>query len=335
MSGFQNEGGKARARKLTQDERREIARAGAQARWAKADPTREALPKAEYGADDRPLRIGDMALPCYVLDDGRRVLTAAGLQESLKMARGGSMVPGVSRLELFISGDRIRPHVLEVLATKIRNPIIFLTPTGSRAYGYEAEVLVEICEAVLAARAEGKLQKQQLPIAQQCEIIMRGLARVGIVALVDEVTGFQAVRRRDELHRILEAYISKDLMPWTKRFPDAYYEELFRLHGWEFDPSSVKRPGVVGKITNKFIYEALPHGVLDELRAKNPQDQLGRRKARHHQFLSDDVGNPHLEKQITKTVTLMQAADDWPHFKRMYTRVFPKRGDQIDLLPEA
>jgi P63C domain len=229
------------------------------------------------------------------------------------------------------SRERIKPFVVSALAERIRNPIVFITPAGGRAYGYEAEVLVELCEAVLAARAEGVLQKQQMQIAQQCELIMRGLARVGIVALVDEATGFQEVRKRDALHKILEAYISPELMPWTKRFPNSFYEEMFRLHDWEYDPESVARPGVVGVFTNKYVYDQLPPGVLDELRRQNPKTESGRRRAKLHQFLTDDVGNPHLERQIASTTALMRAAEDWPSFKRMFARAFPKVGDQLEL----
>lgn len=328
----QQKGGLVRAARLTPEQRSEIARAGAAARWAKADPTRDVLPKAIYGAEDRPLRIGDMSIPCYVLEDERRVLTAAGMQEALRIARGGSMVAGMSRLELFARGERINPFIISDLFDRVRNPIHFLTPAGVRAYGYEAELLVELCEAVLAARSAGRLQKQQLPIAQQCELIMRGLARVGIVALVDETTGFQEVRKRDALHKILEAYISPELMPWTKRFPKSFYEEMFRLHKWPYDPESVARPGVVGKFTNTYVYEQLPPGVIDELRRKNPKDEAGRRRARLHQYLSDDVGNPHLERQIAATSAIMRIADDWPAFKRMFQRAFPKPGDQADML---
>lgn len=334
MSDFQKKGGEARAAKLTKEQRSEIASSGARARWLKADPSRKDLPRAEYGSEDRPLRIGDLSLPCFVLNDERRVLTTSGMLESLSMARGGSMIPGMNRFELFATRERINPFVSNELMERIRNPIIFLTPTGQKAHGYEAEVLVELCEAVLAARAAKRLQTQQLGIAHQCEVIIRGLARVGIVGLVDEATGYQDVRKRDALHKILEAYISPDLIPWTKRFPDEFYKEMFRLHGWDYDPASVKRPGVVGKFTNQFVYHQLPPGVLDELRSKNPKDDLGRRRVRHHQYLTQDVGNPNLEGQITKVVTLMQAAENWAMFKRLFARVFPKRGDQSDMLPD-
>lgn len=333
MTDQQSKAGKARLVKISPERRKEIARAGAIARWARADPERASLPRAEYGDEERPLVIGDMRIPCFVLDDERRVLITGGMQDALRMARGGSMVAGMNRFELFASGERIKPFVSNELMDRIRNPINFITPAGARAHGYEAEILVELCEAVLSARATTKLQKQQLGIAQQCELIMRGLARVGIVALVDEATGFQEVRRRDALHRILEAYISPELMKWAKRFPDSFYEEMFRLHGWDYDPVSVARPGVVGKFTNTYIYDQLPPGVLAELRSVNPADENGRRRNRHHQFLTDDVGHPHLERQIAATTTLMRASDDWPTFKRLFGRAFPKQGDQTELLP--
>lgn len=331
MSDHQRKGGIARSRKLSPEDRKAIASAGAQARWAKARPERDTLPKAVCGSTDRPLRIGGLAIPCYVLEDERRVLTVAGMQEALRMAKGGSMVGGLNRLELFIRGQRIGPFVPEEVAERVRSPIVFVTPMGALAYGYEAMLVVELCEAVLAAREADALQKQQLPIAQQCEVLVRGLARVGIVALVDEATGYQEIRKRDALHRILEAYISTELMPWTRRFPQSFYGEMFRLHRWPYDPESVKRPGVVGKFTDQFVYQQLPPGVLDELRRVNPKNDNGHRRARHHQFLSDDVGHPHLQQQITATTTLMRAADDWPSFKRLFTRAFPRRGDQLDL----
>ncbi|BCH11915.1 hypothetical protein MesoLj131c_61730 [Mesorhizobium sp. 131-3-5] len=334
MGAGHSKAGKARLTQMTAAARSEVARAGALARWAKADPARANLPKAIYGADDRPLRIGEMAIPCFVLQDERRVLITGGMQDALRMARGGSMVAGMSRFELFASGDRIKPFVSNELMERFRNPILFLTPTGQRAHGYDADILVELCEAVLMARAAGMLQKQQMTIAQQCELIMRGLARVGIVALVDEATGFQEVRKRNALHKILEAYISPELLKWAKRFPDSFYREMFRLHGWDYDPESVSRPGVVGKFTNTYIYERLPPGVLKELHTINPKDEHGRRRNRHHQFLTEDVGNPHLERQISATTVLMRASDDWPSFKRLFAKAFPQSGDQIELLPE-
>ncbi|MFC0387590.1 P63C domain-containing protein [Muricoccus vinaceus] len=322
MSESQKKGGVVRAKVLSPTARRAIATAGAQARWAKADPSREKLPQAICGSNERPLQIGNIAIPAYVLDDERRVLTVSGMSDGLSMARGGSEVPGLNRFELFVSRERLRPYVSEELRDQISNPIVFLTPTG-KAYGYDAQVLVELCEAILAARSDGKLQKQQEGIAQRAEILMRGLARVGIVALVDEATGYQEIRDRTALRSILEAYIAKEWLPWTQRFPLEFYQEMYRLLGWKLDPTSRGKPGYVGRLTNALVYDRLPLGVVDELRTHNPVDPTTRRRRfKHHQFLTEDIGNPHLEKHVSKVIGLMQASDNWGEFKRLFRRVF-------------
>lgn len=323
MSNVQAKGGQARAKALSPMARSAIASAGAQARWAKADPSREQLPKAVCGSKEKPLVIGDISIPAYVLEDERRVLTVSGMSEGLSMAKGGSEVPGLNRFELFIARDRLRPFISEELADRISSPIVFVTPTGAKAYGYEADVLVELCEAVLKMREAGKLQKQQERIAQRCEILVRGLARVGIIALVDEATGYQEIRTRNALSKILEAYISKELLPWAQRFPLQFYEEIYRLHGWTLNPASRAKPAYVGRLTNALVYERLPEGVLAELRSQNPVDpETGRRRFKHHQFLTENIGNPHLEKHLAKVIGLMQASDTWGEFKRMFRKVF-------------
>lgn len=114
-------------------------------------------------------------------------------------------------------------------------------------------------------------------------------------------------------------------MPWQKRFPDIFYKELFRLNGWDYTVNGIKkRPGVIGKWTNTIIYEELPKGVLDELKKKTPKSASGNRTERYHQYLTEDIGEPHLEKQINKMITLFQVSDNmkqfWQNFKKIKIR---------------
>jgi len=157
------------------------------------------------------------------------------------------------------------------------------------------------------------------------------IKKLGIIALVDEATGYQYERDRDELNKILEAYIAKELLPWTRRFPDEFYKQLFRLHGWQYSPLTVKRPKYIGKLTNVLVYEKLPPGVLPELKKKNPITPKGYRKHRHHQFLTEDIGNPHLERHIASVTTLMRASSNWSKFKSLFARAFPSGPQQLEL----
>ena len=291
----------------------------------------EIIPKAIYGAEDRPLSLGGFEIPCYVLEGGKRVLIQGGLIQSLNMKQGTAGKGGGDRLSKFISTKGIMPYVSSELSDVIKNPIKFRTPSGSSAYGYEATLLVDLCDAVLESRKNGKLHYQQEHIAIQCEILVRGFARVGIIALVDEATGYQDTRAKDALAKILEKYLDDEIHKWTKTFPDDFYKEIFRLNGWKWQPWNVKRPGVIGKWTNDFVYERLAPGVSDELRQKNPKNKQGNRTQRHHQWFNTEFGHPKLKEHIAGVLALMRAATNWKSFKRSLERAYPKPGDQFSL----
>jgi hypothetical protein len=332
----QSKGGKVRAGKLTPVRRQEIAKKAADARWFRSnvDDDGGAIPTAICGGPDKPLRIGDVEIPCFVLDGGKRVIHQRGMVTALGMSRGGSSRGGGDRLAYFVAQKSLSAFVSSGLIDVTAKPLLFRTPKGSLAYGYEATVLADICEAILKARREGALSKQQEHIADKAEVLIRAFARVGIIALVDEATGFQKLRARDDLQKILSAYISSDLLPWTKRFPDSFYEHLHRVRGWKYEPGGYARTAYIGKLTNALVYEQLPPGVLSELRAKNPRDpDTNRRKRTHHEFLTSDIGHPHLDKQIAAVTTLLSVSDDWTEFTRLFAKKFPSGAGDLFALP--
>jgi len=266
------------------------------------------------------LKIGDIEMPCFNLKDGKRVISGRGMTKAIGMKGRGQ---GVSRI---VTHPTLKPFINNDLDLAIRKPIEFIG-VGSRkknpTAGYEATILHDLCQAVLDARdADALKTDQEKRYAKYCEALVRSFAKVGIIALVDEATGYQYDRDRKELETILEAYIAKELLPWTKRFPDEFYKQLFRLRGWQYSPLSVKKPKYVGKLTNQLIYQKLPQGVLTELRKKNPTLKPGYRRHRHHQFLTEDIGNPHLERHIASVTTLMRAAANWRNFERLFQRAF-------------
>lgn len=287
----------------------------------------ESLVQAEHGSADNPLRIGNSEIPCYVLEDERRVLAQGGMITSLGMSWGSGGKPGPDRLAKFTAGKGINPFISAELRDRTTNPIKFRAPNGKIAYGYEATVLADLCDAVLEARAAGKLQAQQEHIAKQCEILVRGFARVGIIALVDEATGFQNVRARRALNNILDKWIADELAKWAKMFPDEFYQQMARLRGLHYSEIATKRPGYIGRLTNDIVYERLAPGVLAELKAKTPKDDKGRRKHKYHQWLTDDIGNPRLREHLWAVIGLMRASSNWRNFYALLNRAFPKWSD--------
>jgi hypothetical protein len=181
--------------------------------------------------------------------------------------------------------------------------------------GYKAEILPLLCDVYLSARIDNALTVRQLPLASVSEILVRSLSKVGIVALVDEATGYQEEREKDELQKILAAYITEEFLPWTRRFPEEFYKEMFRLKGWNYKGNP--KPGIVGKITNILVYERLPEGILEELQSKNPINAKNhRRRFKHHQYLTESTGIPHLDKHLVSVITLMRVCDTWDQFEK-------------------
>ncbi len=317
-------GGRARAEALTAERRSEIARKAAATRW----DGREALPRASHYGE---LEIGGITVPCAVLTDGTRVLTQWGFYRAI--GRSGRPAGGrgsdVEKMAPFLALDNIKPYVSSELAASTR-PIVFLLPSGNKAYGYRADLLPQVCDVYLRARENGDLLKSQLKFAQACELLTRGLAHVGIVALVDEATGYQADRARDALAKILERFIAKELRPWLHTFSDEFYGNLFRLRGLEFPRDTIKRPQYFGHLTNDIVYKRLAPGVLAELKKAAARDATGKATKPHlHRRLSENVGHPKLREHLASVVALMKISDDYEGFIQHLDKALPRYGEPL------
>lgn len=274
------------------------------------------------------LSLGQKVVACAVLSNGKRIITQTALFDAFDRPRKGEK--RLDGLPSIIGAKNLIPFVDDELREK-SEPIHYYLPGGKVAAGYDAELIPLICELYLKAADEpGVLLESQERIVVQSTILIRTLAKLGITALIDEATGYQYERENDALQKILRAYISEDLLKWQARFPRKYYKELYRIYGWEFDPISMKHPQYLGKFTNEYVYNHLPQGVLEELRIKNPKNQSGNRNKKHHQFLTGEIGIPHLEKHIMKLITVMELSDDINQFKTNFNRVF-KGVEQLKL----
>jgi hypothetical protein len=342
-----SKGGKARAQKLTPLQRSEIAKRAVQARWAKAKGAASpgAIPRATHIGT---LKIGDIELPCAVLEDGTRLFTQSGFLSAL----GRSEKPAGPRgeqpdeqLPPFLVAKNLKPFIPQDLIDSSR-PVLFRpkvvdgtasegTGAGGLAYGYKVELLPQVCKVYLDARDQKKLmpgkQHGQQRIAQRCDILIRGLATVGIVALVDEATGYQYDRSRTAMQEILEKFLAKELVAWAPMFPGEFYENLFRLKGMKHESGSNRRPMLFAQLTVDLVYQRLAPGILEQLRLRSPKDEKGRRKNKLFQWLSEDVGHPKLKDHFIALKTLMLANDRYDQFLAQLNRVLPKFNVTMDL----
>lgn len=309
-------GGRARAEKLSPDERSRIARRAAAARWEKDVP---------IATHDGVLNLSGFRMECAVLADGTRVIQQRDIMDAL--GRSTSSGRRVEGLPPFLEASNLAPFIPAKLREHV-NGIAFRR-TGQRftSTGFEAIILPEICDVFLASRLDPdtKLSKAQEGYAQRAEVIMRALAKVGIVALVDEATGYEKVRERQELQRLLAEYVEESFRPWVRAFPEEFFTQVLRIYGHSSDGRGNRRPQFVGRFINEYIYSQFPDGVLDELQRVNPVRASGSRSRTHHQHLTEGTGNVHLDRQITTVTTLLMISRDADHFKELFALRFPKQ----------
>lgn len=324
-----SKGGRARASVLTAEERRSIARQAARARWAKAgkvpaiEDDDEVEPQVPIQQDDGipyslfqgKVQIGDVEFECHVLSDGRRVLTQREVVRVITGGRtSGDLKVYLANLPLYEPGsldDRVVPFQMP------QNP--------AKAIGYDAELLIEICDMYLQARDAGLLKRNQMALAKMAEVIVRASAKVGIIALIDEATGYQKVREKRALQLKLQAFIAEEMQEWAKMFPDEFWYELARLEGVHYSPRH--RPLRWGKYVMAFVYDAIDEDVGTTLREVNPNPRHGKN---HHQWLREH-GRQKVNDQIQRVVTIMKLCDDMHDFRKKFARVFATGPTQLEL----
>jgi P63C domain-containing protein len=311
----------------TKKSRSEIARSAALARWSDSGN------RIRFSIDEGALKFIGMEFRCAVLDDESRVISGSEFMRVMGIYRSGGISARRSEEDglyfpLHLAFKNLRPYILEdtELVEALREPIRYRDLKGSIAEGIPGQVLRRICSVWVRAQKAGVLGRTQEKIADKAQLLVDALADVAIISLIDEATGHQKRRAHNELQKLLAAYVAPELMPWQKRFPLSYYEQIHRVMGWRFDASSTQRSAYIGHLTNKLIYERLPPGVLPELQRRNPTDPLTRRRRhKHHQLLTNDVGNPHLQNQITAVTALFRATPDgnWRFFEALFNHAFP------------
>lgn len=332
-------GGHARAEVLSPQERSRIASAAARRRWdARTEPTPE-MPRVIEGYSN-VVNLGGIKLPCAVIEGAQgiqRVLSETGITTAILGSRSGASKRLKKAAEdegaivpLFVAPRQLKPFISQELLEGALKPIDYVD--GDRVVrGYDASILVAVCGVWLEARRQGALQKQQLGKAQAAEALTLALADTGVVALIDEATGYQDERARDALAKIFTTFLAKERQKWALTFPIDFYREIYRLRGWKFEPWNTKRPSVVARWTDDFVYDRLAPGLTEELRNKNPVAQTGRRHHKHHQWFNPERGHPKLKEHIAGVIALLRASEDWKSFLRGLNRAYPKFGETIEM----
>lgn len=263
----QSNGGKARAERLAPDARTAIARQDKEKRWKKrASPPPESggLPYATHMGDRE---VGGLLIPLFNLNDGRRVVSERGFFGMIgakgRAASGGHQIAHILRDSL------VKAFFPDSLLAAIENPTWFLNLTDTATPGYSSDVFKEFCVAFSKAKDAGALVTDtQKDYGKNCQRLLYAFAQAGIDSWIDEATGYQADRARDAIDEIVRRYVAPSYFSWTKTFPDEFFEQIYKLRRWDYDPYSSARPGHVGRVIADIVYARIAPGVLNELEKK-------------------------------------------------------------------
>jgi hypothetical protein len=263
-----------------------------------------------------PLRIFDVEIDCYILEDGTPILNKGKMMKAI-----GRAWKGASRTDKpnFIGAVNLQPFIRPELEEKLKG--VEFTDGKRIISGYHADILPLVCNTYLEAREAGALSKPQLPIAQQCEILIRSFARVGIVALIYEQLGYEKYKHPEALKMLVESYLSEEIRKWAKEFPDDLFYQMDRIYG-NRTTTSRNRPQYYAKFIRKYIYDPIERGlVLAKLDERNPKNEKGTRKDRHHQLLNELKGLPALKSQIWQVIALLKVSAGKRNFESNYSRL--------------
>lgn len=273
-----------------------------------ADPV-HVLPVAQWQGEL------DMGVPCFVLNDGRRIISRTGATSALTgLNNQGS-------LETYINVEPLAGYVPADLSDQM---VEFIIPevTHRKVMGLTAETFLELCTGYVRALEDGKLRTdRQREIAARAAAFLASCAKVGLIALIDEATGYQYQRAEDALRVKLRLFLEEEMRHWEKTFPDELWREFGRLTNWK--GTIHKRPKYWGHLVNELVYGYLDPDVAQWLRENQPQPRHGRN---YHQWLSAQYGLQKLIQHIWMLIGMASTCTTMNQLKAMMAERYGRQG---------
>ncbi len=292
------------------------------------DTSNHPIPRADHHgtvilALDREIR-------CYVLDDGQRVLSLRGLAALFGYTGDWSRQRGGLQWPRFLRQKALWQRLRITLGAGCNLPFVFAVDDETQAIAFRADLLLDVCDAWLAAALAGELRPNQMPMADAARQISHAASRVGLEALIDEATGYQVEREAGSLQAAaIRFLVQARHRPWAKRFPDEFFTNLFKIYEIAGDALG-PRPHYVAHLINFMIYERVQsHDItpgFDEVNAA----EGGRRPRKNHQHMTRE-GLASLSLHIQIVTNMLGNAKSRYEFEETLRRTFPTDHEQLDL----
>jgi hypothetical protein len=321
-------GGLARAAALSSEERREIGRKGAIARWGERPKkaTHKGSFKNDFGID----------VDCYVLDDDQKtaVISKGGMNEVLGFGRGAS----AGQFIRFIRGTKIASHVGAELTRKLENPIVFQglsagpnLPPPPIVHGYDVTILIDICKAIIAAESEGKLLARQVNIAKQAHVVIGASAKAGIKGLAYALAGYNPTAQ--EVIEAFKLYVQEEAKKYEPEFPNELYMEWHRLY--KIPVHDRGKPWHFKYLTVNHIYAPIANSngkILELIRIMKAK--AGDRQKKLFQFLNK-IGARALRIQLGRVLEMAESSKTQDEYEaKIVERFGGQRSFEFVIVPK-
>lgn len=317
-------GGEARAKALSPEERSRIAREAVEKRWAKAGKLR---PEAER-VGLRAIEVGSFKdefgidVDCYVLNDAQKtaVISQRGMAQAIGFSKRGD------RLAVFANSKTMDGYIGRDLREKLSSPLVFQrkyaaaeNPVGDKSHGYDATILIDICQAILAASKDGKLAGPRYEkMIANAQVILGASAKSGIKGLVYALSGYNPTAQ--EVIDAFKAYVQEEAKKYEREFPNELYLQWHRLY--KIPVPERGKPWQFRHLTVKHIYYPLAKSngkLLTLLRALKAQD--GSRQNKLFQFLND-IGARALRMQLGRVLEMGESSKNQDEYERKIAERF-------------
>lgn len=314
-------GGAVVAAKMSDEQKKARAQKGALARWG-VRATHKGNFLQHFGVDAE----------CYVLDDAHKtaVMTQRGIAAAL-----GLKNPGGKDFERLVGGKRLSVYLGADVLDKIAQPIEFkwiypgAKQTEVSIRGYSADILIDVCNAILDADAAGQLNKSQAAIAKQARIVVNASAKSGITSLVYALAGYRP--EIEEVIQAFKAFVQNEAKKYEQEFPNELYLQWHRLYAIPIPTRG--KPWQLMHLTRRHVYYPLAKSsgkVLELLRALRDRD-AGKKKL--FQFLND-IGTRALRMHMGRVLEMAESSSTSAEYE---AKVIQRFGGQqeLELLPRT
>lgn len=274
------------------------------------------IPEARYFGE---LILDNNSVDCYVLNTEERVVSLrAAVKAIADRERSG--------LADYIEVTPLKPYINSKLV--LAETIEFNIPgTQYKGKGIKADNFLDICRAYVNALSDNALKTdRQKEIAIKCSILLSACAKLGLIALIDEATGYQYDRERDALQFKIKLYITEEMRPWEKTFPDDLWAEFGRLTNWKGPIHS--RPKWWGKLINELVYGYLDKDIYEWLKTHAPKP---RGHMNYHQWLSSQYGLKKLTEHIWMLVGMSKACHTMRELRERMAAQYGHQPIQLNL----